>query len=46
MDRLTMGVHFMGFSADTCRRLAAWLEEGGSPDTGWQVVPVEQADVC
>lgn len=45
MDKLLLGVSFLGFSPQACDRFAAWMGAFGRDDCGWRGVEPQRADV-
>jgi hypothetical protein len=45
MDKILLGVSFLGFAPKTCDQFATWMRAFGRDDCDWQVVPPQRADV-
>ena len=44
MDKLLLGVSFLGFAPKACDQFASWMGAFGRDDCGWQVVSPQRAD--
>jgi len=45
MDKLLLGVSFLGFGATACNQFVTWMGSFGRDDCDWQVVGPQRADV-
>ncbi len=45
MDKLLLGVSFLGFAQGTCDQFATWMGAFGRDDCGWRVAQPQRADV-
>jgi len=45
MDKLLLGVSFLGFTPKACDQFTGWMGAFGRDDCGWQIVAPERADV-
>ncbi len=45
MDKLLLGVSFLGFSPRACDQLTTWIGAFGRDDCGWRVMEPQRADV-
>ena len=45
MDKLLLGVSFLGFAPKVCDQFATWMSAFGRDDCGWRVVAPDRADV-
>ncbi|MBP6406297.1 MAG: hypothetical protein KA335_11630 [Ramlibacter sp.] len=45
MDKLLLGVSFLGFGSKACNQFATWMGAFGRDDCDWEVVAPQRADV-